>query len=86
MTSQGGVWMLGLQRAAMKLPGIGTVNISPIVANIPIPTISKWVGTMLSLNIPKNNLFIGVKIPMQIAVLEGGGLGLSKGAEWYIDK
>lgn len=86
MTSKGGVWMIGLQRAAMKLPGIGTINISPIVASIPVPTLSKWIGTTLSLNIPKNNLFIGVKIPMQVAVLEGGGLGLSNGAEWYIDK
>jgi len=86
MTSKGGVWMIGLQRAAMKLPGIGTINISPIVASIPVPALSQWVGTTLSLNIPKNNLFIGVKIPMQVAVLEGGGLGLSNGAEWYIDK
>ncbi|MDP6928289.1 MAG: hypothetical protein QF412_01180 [Planctomycetota bacterium] len=84
-TNKGGAWVFGLKRTAQKIPGLGTINVLPIVATVPVAVIPAT-GTTLSINIPKNNQFIGAKIPMQLAVLEGYGLGLSNGAEWQIGK
>ncbi|MDP6928204.1 MAG: hypothetical protein QF412_00755 [Planctomycetota bacterium] len=82
-TNKGGAWVIGLQRASVKIPGIGTILTMPIAVTIPVTAIPA-LGTSLTLKVPNNKQFINAKIPMQLAVLEGYGLGLSNGAEWTI--
>ncbi len=84
-TNKGGAWVIGLQRASVKIPGIGTILTMPIAVTIPVTAIPA-LGTSLTLKVPNNKQFINAKIPMQLAVLEGYGLGLSNGAEWTIGK
>lgn len=84
-TNKGGAWVFGLNRASAKIPGIGTVLTLPIIITSPVAPIPAT-GSSLTLNIPNNTQFVGVKIPMQLAVLESYGLGLSNGAEWQIGR
>jgi len=78
--NKGGIWVFGSNRVSAKIPGIGTVLTLPIITTVPVPKIP----ALLTLKVPNNKLFIGAKIPMQLATLESYGLGLSNGAEWTI--
>ena len=84
-TNQGGLWMIGFQRASIPT-AFGNLLVAPIAAIGTIPGVLPMGGTALKIPIPKDTGLLGARVPMQVGVITLPGITLSTGAELQIGR
>ena len=85
-SNTGGLLAVGLQRSNTRLP-FGNVLVSPVVLILPVGSGALPIaGRPVSFNIPNQSSLGGVKVTFQGAVGLKGGLTLTNGMEWQINR